>query len=492
MTVPMFLILLRLLVLASLATIALATPAQPVPSAPREFRGMWIATVWNVDWPSKKGLPVGQLKSELKALILSAKQARLNAIVLQVRSYSDAIYPSELDPWSEFISGTMGRGPGENFDPLKFALEECHKNGILLHVWVNPFRAGVSTSVASDRHISRRHPNAVRTIGTRLWADPGHPDARRYALRVIEDIVKRYNVDAVHFDDKGFYPYPAELKDWGNLSEFPDTETFERFGGSFRSRNDWRRNNITSFLSESDQLIKSIRPSVMLGVSPFGIHKAGEPAGIKGTSAHDVLFTDCKAWMQRGMVDYMAPQLYWEIGSKGQPYEPLLRWWSSQNTGGRHLWPGIYTDKFNAEEILNQVRIARGTQGVTGHIHYTGRAILTNKGGIRDALVRGPFSYEALVPPSPWFDHQALAPPVGLVQVAGANKVLQVSPVEGQTRPFLYTVYVRTGGQWSFATVPATQSSLVLGPANVNLDSIAIASVDRLGNESQKVEVPVR
>jgi uncharacterized lipoprotein YddW (UPF0748 family) len=452
---------------------------------------MWIATVWNIDWPSRKGLSPDQMRSELRALIQSARQARMNAIVLQVRSYSDAIYPSPLDPWSEFVTGTMGQAPGGGFDPLQFAIDECHRNGLQLHVWVNPFRAGVVNTVASDKHISRRYPNSVRRIGTRLWADPGDPTARKFALDVVRDIVTRYDIDAIHYDDKGFYPYPAELRDWGGISEFPDEDTFRRFGRR-QSRTDWRRQNITSFLEESNQLIKSIRPQVMLGVSPFGIHKAGEPPGIIGTSAHDVLFTDCKQWLRRGLVDYMAPQLYWPIDSKGQPYEPLLRWWSQQNNGRRHMWPGLHTDKYSAEEIVNQILIARRTPGVTGHIHYSGRAILRNKGGVREALRQGPYAYDALVPLSPWLPSSTPPEPRGQIERVGGELRLRLEPGEGATRPFVYTVYARTGGQWSFATVPGTSGILPLPSGSASPTSLFIAATDRLGNESRKVQVPLR
>jgi uncharacterized lipoprotein YddW (UPF0748 family) len=490
----MFRSLLRILILLPVLLFAGITsaPAQSPPSAPREFRGMWIATVWNVDWPTRKGLSADQMRSEMQTLIQAAKSAGMNAIVLQVRSYSDAIYPSSIDPWSEFLTGTMGQAPGGNFDPLQYAVEECHRQGLLIHCWVNPFRAGVAKTVASNKHISRRHPEVVRSIGGRLWADPGEPVARKVALDVVRDIVTRYNVDGIQYDDKGFYPYPAELKDWGGLSDFPDDASYQRYGRRYRNKGDWRRANITSFLEESNQVIKSVRSSVMLGVSPFGIHKAGEPAGIVGTSAHDVLYTDCKTWMRQGLVDYMAPQLYWPIESKGQPYEPLLRWWAAQNTGRRHLWPGIRTEKFDATEIINQINIARNTRGVTGHIHYTGFAIRRNiNGKMRDSLAQGPFSYPALIPTSPWLGSRVPGEPVGTLSRDGDGFLLRLSPVEQQPRPFLYTVYAQTASGWSFAVVPGASGSMRI-PSNQTPRTILVAAVDRLGNESRKVQVPLQ
>lgn len=485
--------MIRILLAGFCWLVCLGAMANP-PAAPREFRGMWIATVWNIDWPSRPGISVEQMQNEMQELIRSARQAGMNAVVIQVRSYSDAIYPSRLDPWSEFVTGQMGRAPAGGFDPLQFAVDECRRNGLLLHCWVNPFRAGVSTTVRSDFHISRRYPEVVRRIGTRLWADPGEPVARRHALDVVRDLVTRYDIDGIHYDDKGFYPYPAELRDWGQMSEFPDEESFRRHGRGFRNRGDWRRNNITTFIQESERAIRGIKPHVMFGVSPFGIHRAGEPPGIVGTSAHDVLFTDCKTWMQRGLVDYMAPQLYWEISSRGQPFEPLARWWSQENRGGKHMWPGIWTDKYSPQEIVNKIAIMRQIPGIDGHIHYTGRAIRNNKGGVRTALRNGPYASAALPPLSPWLGRTAPPPPQAVAepQQGGAMR-LRVQRDPRQPPPHLYAIYVQSGQSWTFATMPGINTTMTIPATGGRAPrQIFLAAVDRLGNESARVPVSLR
>jgi uncharacterized lipoprotein YddW (UPF0748 family) len=277
--------------LLPLALAAAAACAQPAPAAgtritsdtapppvPRELRGVWVATVGNMDWPSRKGLPTAQQQAELTALLDRMAQLRMNAMVLQVRPAADALYNSAIEPWSDFLTGTMGRAPDPYYDPLSFAIAEAHKRGIELHVWINPYRAkDPSTKAVSVNHVSRTDPELVRDYGPFLWLDPGDPRVRALTTRVVLDLVRRYDIDAVHMDDY-FYPYPEVRR--GREMEFPDEVTWRRYrreGGTL-SRDDWRRENVNLLVKGLYQSIHQVKPWVRFGISPFGIWRPGHPA----------------------------------------------------------------------------------------------------------------------------------------------------------------------------------------------------------------------
>ena len=287
---------------------AITAPEPP----PREFRGVWIATVGNIDWPSKPGLPVEQQKAEMLAMLNRAAQLNLNAVVLQVRPASDAIYESRIEPWSGYITGTMGKAPAPFYDPLEFAVREAHKRGLELHAWFNPYRAGVLGAKwsFSANHVSRTHPKMVHKYGKYLWLDPGDKEAQNYSLKVVMDVVDRYDIDGVHFDDY-FYPYKEEDAQ-GREMDFPDDATWQKYqaSGGTMSRGDWRRDNINTFVHRLYNSIKAAKPWVKFGVAPFGIWQPGQPPQIKGFDAYNVLYCDSRKWLMDGWVDYCSPQLY--------------------------------------------------------------------------------------------------------------------------------------------------------------------------------------
>lgn len=344
-----------------------------------EFRGVWVATVYNLDWPSRPGLPAETQKAELLALLDRAAELHLNAILLQVRPASDALYNSSEEPWSQFLSGTAGVSPG--YDPLAFAIEEAHKRRLELHAWVNPFRAAVH---ASDRlpqnHVARKHPEWVRRFGNQLWIDPGEPVARKYVIGVITDLVRHYQIDGLHLDDY-FYPYPLRPGE----STFPDDMTWQRYGReSGLSRADWRRENINDFVRTMYRTVKALRPHVRVGISPFGIWRPGVPPTIRaGVDAYGQLFADSRKWLAEGWVDYLAPQLYWGIEPAEQSFPVLLAWWRAQSRG-RPVWPGIATERIGAKrpasEIIRQIELTRENTSSPGHIHWSMKALLRKPG----------------------------------------------------------------------------------------------------------------
>lgn len=369
--------------------------AQPHHAAARsEIRGVWVATVDNIDWPSRRDLPAEEQKAELIRIFDRAASLGLNAIFLQVRPMADAIYPTPDSPWSEYVTGAMGKAPEPAYDPLAFAIEEAHARGLQLHAWFNPFRARhpSARSPLAAPHVGVRRPGLVRTYGTHLWLDPGDPEARREVLAAVLDVVRRYDVDGVHVDDY-FYPYP-ERDAAGAEIPFPDDETYRRHGGRM-SRNDWRRNNIDEFVRAMYQGVKSVRREVQVGISPFGIWRPHHPAQIRGFDAYDKLYADARLWLQRGWLDYLAPQLYWPIDRREQSFPVLLQWWMSQDRRGRGIVPGMSVSRvatgrpnsITAEEIARQIELSRRA-GARGFILFSARALMEDRGGVNSAIVR--------------------------------------------------------------------------------------------------------
>jgi uncharacterized lipoprotein YddW (UPF0748 family) len=349
-----------------------------------EFRGAWVATVYNLDWPSKPGLPAAEQKAQLRALLNRAAELKLNAILLQIRPASDALYASQREPWSAFLSGRQGEGPG--YDPLAYAISEAHARGIELHAWFNPFRAAIHTDdSAAANHVTRTHPEWVRRYGGQLWVDPGEPAARRYVIDTIADVVRRYDVDGVHIDDY-FYPYPK------GGADFPDGATWQRLG-SGENRGDWRRENINHFVQEMYHAVKAEKGSVRVGISPFGIWRPGVPATIEASlDSYANLFADSRKWLAAGWCDYLSPQLYWPCEPAKQSFPVLLEWWRSQSRAGRPIWPGLGTERIGssrpASDIARQIALTREGTSQPGHIHWSMKALMRNQGGIDEVLKR--------------------------------------------------------------------------------------------------------
>lgn len=470
-----------------------AQDGSAIPAAPREMRGAWIATVGNIDWPSKKGLPADVQQRELIAMLDKAKELRLNAIVLQVRPMCDAFYKSELDPWSMYLSGKQGQPPAPYYDPLEFAVREAHRRGLELHAWFNPYRAGVTGAPPTDpAHIANRRPDLVRKYGKHLWLDPGEKEVQDYTYNVIMDVVKRYDIDAVHFDDY-FYPYREKGSD-GVVMQFPDEASYQKFqtAGGTLGRDDWRRENVNVLVKRLYEGIKATRPTVRFGISPFGIWRPGFPQGITGLDAYSELYADAKKWMQEGWVDYLAPQLYWTTTSTGQNYAKLLNWWVSQNPKRIHLWVGNFTSKvskegqWSAEEILKQIQVTREQPGATGNIHFSMKPLMQNKANLSQLLVQHSYQGPALVPASPWLDSNPPGAPVVQAGTQGASQVVAWSPPADKD-VFLYTVYARVNGRWRMDVVPAGTTAYAFeGTAP---DAAAVAAVDRVGNEGPRATV---
>ncbi len=455
------------------------------PTPAREFRGAWIATVHNIDWPTQEGLDVHRQKAEMAAQFDRAAQLRLNAVLFQVRPACDALYASKIEPWSEYLTGRMGQPPKPFYDPLAFAVEEAHRRGLEIHAWFNPFRARHSTgkSPPAPNHVSRLHPNWVRTYGSQLWLDPGEKAAQDYSVSVILDVVRRYDIDGVHFDDY-FYPYP--VKDAaGREIDFPDGPSWDKYRarGGRLNRTDWRRQTVDELVQRCYAATKAEKRWVKFGISPFGIWRPGFPAQIRGFDAYASLYADSRKWLQQGWLDYLAPQLYWATADKEQSYPVLLAWWAQQNNQQRHLWPGNSCYRHSAQEILNQIRLTRRQPGASGNVHLSMKVLAQNKNGLSEKLFAEPYAQPALVPASTWLDHTPPErPSLTAHDVARSRLKLNWSP-SGAEGVWLWLLQTKTGGQWATEILTGSQREQVL-QARAKPEVIALTAVDRCGNAS--------
>jgi uncharacterized lipoprotein YddW (UPF0748 family) len=466
-----------------------------LPEVPREFRGVWVATVGNMDWPSRRNLTTAQAQAELLRILDTARDLGLNAVIFQVRPMADAFYASPLEPWSDYLTGESGRAPEPYWDPLEFAIAHAHARGLELHAWFNPFRAGFTAKRAPlhASHVTRRRPALVRTYGTHYWMDPGEPAARAHAIAVITDVVRRYDVDAVHIDDY-FYPY-QERDARRRLIPFPDEATWREHGvRTGLSRNDWRRSNIDAFVEQLYHAVRAEKQHVRVGISPFGIWRPGHPATVRGLDTYNDLFADTRKWLINGWADYYAPQLYWRVGAPQQPYTDLLQWWSEQNTHGRHIWAGNIPNRvgtrqnqWEAAEILEAVRLTREHPGTTGNVHFSAQSLLRNPLGLGDAFRGYVYATPALVPASPWLSNgTAPAAPDVTATLDDLPDATALHLERMRPAPARWVVHARTAGEWRTMLLPGSTRELhVDWYDGVAPDIMAVRYVDRAGMESQ-------
>jgi uncharacterized lipoprotein YddW (UPF0748 family) len=378
--------------------------AQPRP----EFRGVWIATVDNIDWPQKGSQTVYSQKTEFIRQLEMHKKNGMNAVIVQVRPAADAFYPSSLEPWSQWLTGVQGRSPSPYYDPLAFMIEETHKRGMEFHAWLNPYRANFNIRSASiaKNHITRVHPGWFLTYGETKYFDPGNKQAQEHVVNVVRDLVRRYDIDAVHMDDY-FYPYRIRGK------EFPDEVSYKKSGTTL-SKADWRRSNVDSIIKSLNAAIKKEKPYCKFGVSPFGVwrNKDADPEGSNtkaGQTNYDDLYADILLWLEEGWVDYVAPQLYWEIGHRLADYEELINWWS-RHSYGRHIYigHGIYRSGErnpawkNPQELPNQIKLLRQTPNVQGSIYFSSTSFDRNPNGWNDSLQNNYYRVPAAIPQMDW------------------------------------------------------------------------------------------
>lgn len=470
-------------------------PPSPPPEPAREFRAVWVASVSNIDWPSRPGLPAEQQKAELLRILDDAAGLGLNAVILQVRPAGDALYPSALEPWSEYLTGRMGAPPEPFYDPLAFAVEEAHLRGLELHAWFNPYRARhpSARSPISDAHLSRTRPDLVHRYGTHLWMDPGEPEVQDRTVEVILDVVRRYDIDGVHIDDY-FYPY-QERNRAGRLIGFPDEESYQRYrsAGGALARDDWRRENVNTLVARLYREIKETKRWVKFGISPFGIWRPGHPPSVRGLDAYATLYADARKWLADGWVDYFTPQLYWRISAPQQSYPVLLDWWSAQNTFDRHLWPGNYIDRVGdshlwpAEEILSQVEVTRAHPGAAGNVFFSVKTLLRSPDNLGERL-QAAYEVPALVPASPWLDDRRPEPPrIRHVSSGGGGVELEVE-APGELPLRWWAIQSHVDGEWRLRLVDAGMRRLLIP---TGADWVAVRGVTHAGVAGDVTVLPV-
>lgn len=452
---------------------------------------MWIATVGNVDWPSKPGLPVAQQQEELRQVLDTAKRLNFNVVVFQVRTACDVLYESSLEPWSEYLTGRMGQAPRPFWDPLKFAVAEAHARGLELHAWFNPYRARYHQSISPTcaSHVSISHPEWIHRYGRYLWMDPGNPAVREYSLKVILDVARRYDVDGIHIDDY-FYPYPENLPGTTTPAVFDDDSNFKayRARGGRLDREDWRRESVDLFVQQLNERLHALKPWLKFGISPFGIWRPGFPSGIRGLDSYATLYADARRWLRGGWADYFAPQLYWPTGRREQDFGRLLEWWAGENTQGRLLISGLATANIGkdrtADDISHQVRQRRAQSGTHGELFWNASSLLGNLGGVATDLSRELFREPALLPEMSWLHRERPGQPSLSVSTARNGKALELKwRPSGNETVQQWVLQYRRGERWQASFLPGTDRRCVveLPKSEGVLDEVWLRPVGRVG-----------
>ncbi|MFI1329998.1 glycoside hydrolase family 10 protein [Streptomyces sp. NPDC020845] len=373
----------------------------------RSFRGMWLASVANRDWPSKPGLTAAEQRAELLAFLDTAVERRLNAVVFQVRPTADALWPSRYEPWAEYLTGVQGRDPG--WDPLGTAVREAHRRGLELHAWFNPYRVANHTDPTrlAPTHPARLHPEWVVPYGGKLYYNPGLPEVRRFVQDAMLDAVARYDVDAVHWDDY-FYPYPVA----GQV--FDDDAAYERHGAGFPDRAAWRRDNIDRLVRETAVRIKRLDPRVRFGISPFAVwrNQGTDPQGSDtraGVQTYDDLYADTRKWVREAWIDYIVPQVYWNIGFAAADYAKLVPWWAETVRGtGVDLYIGeaLYKAGDPAQpapwqdpaELSRHLTFDRDYPQVRGNVYFSAKEVAADRNGAMARVVADHYPYRVRPP----------------------------------------------------------------------------------------------
>uniref|UniRef100_UPI0021A98C80 glycoside hydrolase family 10 protein n=1 Tax=Streptomyces candidus TaxID=67283 RepID=UPI0021A98C80 len=385
--------------LGALSALALTGSSAAAPRRPGrgDMRGVWLATVANRDWPSRKGLTAAEQRAELLVHLDTAVRRKLNAVILQVRPTADALWPSPYEPWAECLTGRQGRHPG--WDPLGTAVKEAHRRGLELHAWCNPYRVANHTELTrlSPSHPARANPGWVLPYGGKLYYNPGLPEVRRFVQDAMLDAVRRYDVDALHWDDY-FYPYPVKGE------TFDDSAAYAAYGAGFATLGDWRRHNTDLLVREMGERIRQVRPGVRFGISPFGVwrNEAADPQGSRtraGVGTYDDLYADTRKWVREGWLDYVCPQLYWNVGFEAADYAELVRWWAATVRGtsvdlyaGEALYkagnPAQGTAWQDPAELSRHLTLAKSHPEVRGHVFFAGREMREDRIGAMRRVVQ--------------------------------------------------------------------------------------------------------
>lgn len=403
-----------------------------IPSPKREMRAVWIVTLDNKDFPSKPNLSVSEQKAELRSILDFHQRRGMNAIFFQVRPSADAFYKSKYELWSEWLCGKQGKAPETDFDPLAYIIDESHKRNMELHAWFNPYRAiyrQKKSSIAYN-HITKTQPSWFVEYNKQIHFNPGLPEVRKYLINIIMDVVKRYDIDGVHFDDY-FYPYKI------NNKEFPDEKTYQTHQKNFTNISDWRRNNVDILIKTIHDSLKITKPYVKLGISPFGVwrNKTEDNRGSQtqvGQTCYDILGADVRKWLENGWIDYVAPQLYWQIGHQKADYKELVNWWA-KNSFDKHVYIGHAFYKVRGEEgdqwqnkneISRQINLNRTIPKINGSAYFRAKSLMDNYLFMTDSLHKKYYYRPAIIPTMPWKDNTPPEPPQNIKKIFTQKRVV--------------------------------------------------------------------
>ena len=472
-----------------------------------EFRGVWVATVDNIDWPTKGNYNSDSQKAEFIKLLDMHQRNGMNAIIMQIRPAADAFYPSQYEPWSEWLTGKQGLPPNPYYDPLQFMIEETHKRGMEFHAWCNPYRAefAIGKSSIAPTHITRVHPEWFLPYGTVRLFDPGNKEAQQYVVKVIRDIVSRYNIDAIHFDDY-FYPYRIAGK------EFPDTASFLKYGNGM-NKEDWRRSNTDSIIFALSKAIKEEKKDCRFGISPFGVWRNAnkDPEGsntMAGQTNYDDLYADILLWLKEGWIDYVSPQLYWEFEHAHAPFGPLLDWWNKHTYGKQcYIGLGIFRAGSNAawkdkDELPRMIREMRNMPNVNGAIYFSSKSFERNPNGWNDSLRNNYYKYPAIIPTMSWIDTSTVNEPLATVTGEAASRLgatitIQQADTAKAIKAFAIYAFEKTdtvrdasNARNIIRIIPATTHKVdYLVQQQDIAKQFAVSSIDYQNNESKLVFV---
>ncbi len=486
---------------------------QEIPVPNREFRGVWISSVFNLDWPSEPGLPVETQKEELITILDNASDLKLNAVVLQVRTMCDALYDSPIEPWSYWLTGEMGKAPEPYYDPLAFAVKEAHARGLELHAWINPFRSmtSIKGTPVPKFHITKLFPDITQQSGHIEVLDPSDDFVRGRVMNIATDLVQRYDIDGLHLDDY-FYPYPTGGAYKSSINDDKNWNKYVKEGGEL-NRDDWRRENINTFVRDLYRAVKRSNPACKVGISPSGIWQQNHPESIVGLSSFHQIYVDSRKWLREGWMDYMSPQLYWKIESR-QSFTKLYNWWQEQNVHGRHVWPGIFAsgisgpsaDGRSAWEVITQIEHTRKNQfksPATGHIHWHWDAFANNRGGLNTTITNKRYTSLALTPDSPWLAGQGAMGDDDEVEPVSGLKITRPS-CKGKSMRVSWNLFAnpdelrwicvqsRSGKYWKINRVMPVHSRFFELPSDKYIDEIAVRVVSKIGEVSEPATLPIK
>jgi uncharacterized lipoprotein YddW (UPF0748 family) len=472
----------------------------------REFRGAWVATVENIDWPNAPGLPVDEQKKELTDLFDSLQDAGINAIMFQIRPAADAFYAKSREPWSKWLTGKQGLAPNPLYDPLAFAITEAHKRGMELHAWFNPYRATNDNkySALSPTHITNIKPEWFFTYGGKKQFNPGIPEVRDYIIKVFLDVVDNYDIDGVHIDDY-FYPYQIDGQ------HINDAATFNAYGGNFTDIKDWRRHNVDTLIEMLSDSIHKHKPRMKFGVSPFGIwaNESQNPEGSEtnGGSSYYETFADSRKWIKEGWLDYINPQLYWPLNDRFAAFNKLVDWWSD-NTYNRHLYIGMAAYRLNERRrgskfkdpaaMPDEIKYLRENPRVQGSVYFSAKSLVNNPLGFTDSLKTNYYKYPALPPEMLWLDSVPPNRPAALTAVATLKNTIELKwttplPAKDNEPVYGYVIYRFEPGDKINTDDPQYILNIEYNTSTTYTDDTAdkgktyryiVTAIDRLKNES--------